>query len=57
MDRDQIIKALECCCAERFCMCEECPYEGEEECDVKMISDAINLFGELTEEDDEEADQ
>ena len=51
MDRDQIIKALECC-SECFGMCDECPYEEEEYCEAEMRSDAFALIRELTEENE-----
>ena len=51
MDRDKIIKALRCC-AERFWMCDECPYEEEEGCEAEMLSDASDLIRELTEENE-----
>lgn len=51
MERDQIIKALECC-SERFGMCDECPYEEEEYCEAEMRYDALALIRELTEENE-----
>lgn len=51
MDRDQIVKALGCC-AERFGMCDECPYEEEENCEAEMLSDASDLIRELIEENE-----
>ena len=51
MEREEILKALECC-SERFGMCDECPYEEEEGCEAEMRSDARDLIRELTEENE-----
>lgn len=55
MERDKIVKALECC-AERFWMCDECPYENEENCVAEMLSDASDRIRELIEDNEAQAE-
>ena len=51
LNRDQIIKALECCSTED---CEDCPYTTEDifdiTCGINMVKDALALIKELTED-------
>ena len=58
MERNEIIKALECCKSFRdFYMCDECPYSkallaDDESCTNRMSQDALSLIKELTEENE-----
>ena len=48
MERDDIIKALECC---RGKGCKECPYRcGDATCISTVASDALSLIKKLTED-------
>ena len=53
LNREQIIKALECCSKET---CEDCPYANEDifdtSCGINMAKDALALIKELTEENE-----
>ena len=54
MNRDQIIKGLECCTADGI-HCDACPYDSKKTltlclCDLK--ADALSLINELTEENE-----
>ena len=52
LNRDKIIKALECCIhsdsEENYCI--NCPYYAEKYCAAKISTDALALIKELTEE-------
>ena len=53
LNRDDIIKALECCSSEeteKF-NCEVCPYR-DKCCNVGLLRDALSLIKELTEENE-----
>jgi hypothetical protein len=50
MEKEQIIKALECCCGMLPCI--ECPYTEIEECAKQNTKDVIALIKELTEENE-----
>lgn len=53
MERDLIIKALECCKSDDMTHCRECPYQtGRIYCMCKMSADALSLIKELTEENE-----
>ena len=53
MEREQIIKALECCVHIRVGQyCGSCPYNHMLGCRVIMNNDAIALISELTEENE-----
>ena len=49
MERDDVIKAWECCGAGSM-KCGECPYAGILSCSFKHREDALDLIRELTEE-------
>ena len=48
MDREQIIKALECCTETHTC--EDCAYDNKQWCVNTNMSNALSLINELTEE-------
>ena len=52
LKRDEIVKALECCIDTKW-RCEDCPYfnKGEDSMEV-LMTDALSLINELTEEND-----
>lgn len=53
MDRDQIIKALECCTNETCAKCSECPYD--ESCgkhDNRMLLDTLALIRDILAENE-----
>lgn len=58
LNREQIIKALECCKSFRdFYMCDICPYyrlelADDENCTNRLSQDALALIKELTEENE-----
>ena len=49
LNREQIIKALECCSNNDECVGEACPYYATG-CEKNMPKDALSLINELTEE-------
>ena len=51
LNREQIIKALECCSNNDECVGEACPYYATG-CENNMPKDAISLIKELTEENE-----
>jgi hypothetical protein len=52
MEKEQIIKALECCAKERA-DCNECPLDGVTSCFSRVIlENALSLIKELTEENE-----
>ena len=51
MEREQIIKALECCSKLAFCG-NECPYYEDGDCVRKVTGNALSLIKELTEENE-----
>lgn len=56
MERDDVIKALECCHKEDGVLCEKCPYAKAENgvyCANRLLRDALALIRELTEENDQ----
>ncbi len=54
MEREQIIKALECCITPRDCDCDDCPLDkyGSLNCKWLLMSHSLALIKELTEERD-----
>jgi predicted transcriptional regulator len=53
MDREQIIKALECCKSPKLTKCNGCPREQEDgHCMYRLTADALALIRELTEENE-----
>ena len=54
MEREQIIKALECCITPRDCDCDECPLDkyGSLNCKWLLMSHSLSLIKELTEENE-----
>ena len=50
MEREQIIKALECCSDDNagIVACFDCHYSGYARCGTKLVQDAIALIRELT---------
>lgn len=50
MEREQIIKALECCTT--LDGCEKCPYYNKASCGANLRRDALALIKELTEENE-----
>ena len=50
LNRDQIIKALECCASRCITDCRYCPYAHESECHRLVLTNALALIKELTEE-------
>ena len=54
LNREQIIKALECCISEvkqDDCPCDACPYK-DNGCNRNLLPDALSLIKELTEENE-----
>lgn len=54
MEREQIIKALECCCKSK-CSAEnnaDCPLINDEACACTLPKNALSLINELTEENE-----
>ena len=49
MEREQIIKALECCTSE-YSKCIDCPRYGFVSCTKTLLTDALSLIKELTAE-------
>lgn len=50
LNREQIIKALECCSG--IAKCVDCPYAEKEDCAKQNARDVIELIKELTEENE-----
>lgn len=50
MERNDIIKALECCCGIRECR--DCPYTEIDDCAKQNTKDVISLIKQLTEENE-----
>lgn len=55
MEREQIIKALECCKGDDLSLCRQCEYHipSDPICIVKLAGDALSLIKELNEEIEE----
>ena len=57
MEREQIIKALECCGADDGCVGEECPYYANcQFCITRISKDALSLIKELTEDNEAQSE-
>ena len=60
LNREQIIKALECCHSSCIADCKQCPYKGKADCEEDfcitclnvLIKDTLSLIKELTEENE-----
>lgn len=53
LNRDQIIKALECCGTPKWTKCKNCPREREDAlCMYRLSNDALALIKELAEENE-----
>ena len=53
LNRDQIIKAMECCQTPKWTKCKSCPRESEDSlCMYRLTSDALSLIKELTVENE-----
>ena len=53
LNREQIVKALECCSKKKWSKCSGCPREAEDAlCMYRLCSDALALIRELTEENE-----
>ena len=52
MERNEVIKALECCITPRDCECDNCPLDkyGSLNCKWLLMSHSLALIKELTEE-------
>ena len=50
MEREQIIKALECCT--NGTVCDQCELRGEKDCIDITLANALSLIKELTEENE-----
>ena len=52
LNREQIIKALGCCISRNLAECHHCPYAPENECHRLVLTNALSLINELTEENE-----
>ena len=53
LNREQIIKALECCGTPKLTKCKACPRDEEDAlCMYRLYADALSLINELTEENE-----
>lgn len=50
MTKDEIKKALECCCNSDFKTCRNCSYLGSPRCNDTLCKDALNLISEQEKE-------
>lgn len=52
LNREQIVKALECCRYGGRELCDECPYEEYRDCKERREGDTISFVKELIEENE-----
>ena len=52
LNREQIIKALECCSSPSIRDCQECPYNKINDCFRLVYKNSLSLIKELTEENE-----
>ena len=44
INRQDVILGLACCQDPNFDTCTSCPYEGDGECDIRLMADAAELL-------------